>query len=495
MRGRRMQGGSAQDAGPRGVADSFYFYDLETTGRDPRWHRIVQFAGIRTDGNFEPLGAPDSWIARPDDDVVPEPEALRVTGLAPADWAQGIDERALFRRIDATLSKPGTCVAGYNSLRFDDEFVRYGLWRTLRDPYAREWKSGNSRWDLIDLARMAAALRPDGMAWPEIEDRRSFRLEDLARANEIEQVRAHDATSDVLATLGLARALKTAQPRLVEFYLRMRDKRRAADLLQPLLGEPCIHVSGRYPGTQHHLAIVVAVAFHPVNRNAIIVADLSQDPGGWCEASADELREVLFAPRHALGDRVRPPLKEVHVNKVPALAPFSVLRPEDALRLQLDLDRVRTHLEALRACSDLPIRIQAVFDRPPRAPSADVAGALYDGFLADGDRRALGEIRDADVDVLAHPPPLDDPRARELAFEHFARSHPEALDAGERARFARRVRDRLENGRPGMESLPSVRARLTEALDGALTADDRRIFEGLRDHLDAVAARWEVARS
>ena len=477
------------------MAESFYFYDLETTGRDPRWHRILQFAGIRTDANFEPVGEPDNWIARPDDDVVPEPEALRVTGLAPADWAVGIDERALFRRIDATFTQPGTCVAGYNSLRFDDEFVRHGLWRTLRDPYAREWKGGNSRWDLIDLARMAAALRPEGMAWPEVEDRRSFRLEDLARANDIEQVRAHDAISDVLATLGLARALKSAQPRLVDFYLGMRDKRRAGALLQPLLGKPCIHVSGRYPGTQHHLAIVVAVAAHPVNRNAIIVADLSVDPASWCEASSDALRQTLFARRDELGDRVRPPLKEVHINKVPALAPLAVLRAEDVLRLDLDIDRVGAHLETLRGYEDLSARVQAIFDRPPRSPSADVAGALYDGFLADGDRRTLGEIRDADVDVLAHPPPLDDPRARELAFEHFARSHPDALDAGERARFARRVRDRLEKGRPGMESLPRVRARLIEALDGELTTDDRRIFSGLRDHLDAVAARWELAGS
>ena len=495
MQGGRMQGDRAQDAEPPGVADSFYFYDLETTGRDPRWHRIVQFAGIRTDADFEPLGEPDNWIACPDDDVVPEPEALRVTGLAPSDWADGIDERTLFRRIDATFTQPRTCVAGYNCLRFDDEFVRYGLWRTLRDPYAREWKSGNSRWDLIDLARMAAALRPGGMVWPEIDGRRGFRLEELARANDIEQVRAHDATSDVLATLGLARALTRAQPRLVEFYLGMRDKRRATDLLQPLLGEPCIHVSGRYPGTRHHLAIVVAVAAHPVNRNAIVVADLSEDPAAWCDAPTDELRELLFARREELGDRVRPPLKEVHVNKVPALAPLSVLRSEDAERLDLDLDRVRSNLEMLRGRADLSARVQAVFDRPPRETSVDVAGALYDGFLADGDRRTLGEIRDAEADVLAHPPPLDDPRARDLAFEHFARSHPDALQPAERARFARRVRDRLEHGRPGMDSLPSVRARVIAELDGDLTAEERRIFGGLRDHLDALATRWEVPLS
>jgi exodeoxyribonuclease-1 len=475
------------------VRDSFYFYDLETTGRDPRWHRIVQFAGVRTDADFEPVEEPVSFLSCPDDDVVPEPEALLVTGLAPSDWVDGVDERSLFRRIDAEFSRPRSCVAGYNNLRFDDEFVRFGLWRTLRDPYAREWKSGNSRWDLIDLARMAAALRPDGIVWPEIDGRRSFRLEHLAAANGIEQARAHDAVSDVLATVGLARRLRAAQPRLVDFHLGLRDKRVVTDLLLPLLRTPCLHVSGRYPGSAHHLALVVAVAMHPTNRNSVLVADLSVDPEAWGEADAVTLRETLFAPSEALAGRTRPPLKEVHLNKVPALAPLAVLRGEDAERLGLDPALARVRIETLRRMPGLGDRVTACYERAPRPPSEDVFGSLYDGFLPDGDRRTLGELRDAAPDALASPPPLEDARAQELAFEHLARSHPDALDDAGRARFAERVRDRLARGRDGMRSLASVRAETQLLLaEGAGDGEARRVLGGLLAHLDTLAARWGV---
>jgi exodeoxyribonuclease-1 len=475
------------------VQQSFYFYDLETTGRDPRWHRVVQFAGVRTDAAFEPVEAPVSLLSCPDDDVVPEPEALLVTGLAPEDWAGGVDERALFRCIDEAFARPGTSVAGYNNLRFDDEFVRHGFWRTLRDPYAREWQGGNSRWDLVDLARMAAALRPDGLAWPEIDGRRSFRLEHLAAANDIEQLRAHDATSDVLATVGLARALHRAQPRLVDFHLTLRNKRVVADLLLPPLARICVHVSGRYPGAAHHLALVAAVAPHPVNRNSVIVADLSVDPEAWCRGDADTLRETLFARRDALGDRVRPPLKEVHLNRVPAVAPLGVLRDEDADRLGVDRVAAEASLAALRAVPDLGARVAACYEREPLPRSDDVAGALYDGFLADGDRRALTELRGADAARLRAPPPLQDPRARQLVFEYRARVFPEALDGEERERFSALVRDRLGAGRPGMRALHEVRADVAERLagDGA-DPEEARVLEGLARHLEGLAERWAV---
>ena len=473
------------------MRDSFFFYDLETTGRDPRWHRIVQFAGVRTDAAFEPIDEPVSLLARPDDDVVPEPEALLVTGLAPEDWAAGVDERALFRRMDAEFSRPRTTVAGYNNLRFDDEFVRHGLWRTLHDPYAREWQGGNARWDLIDLARMAAALRPEGVVWPEREGRRSFRLEDLAAANGIEQVRAHDAVADVLATVGLARRLREAQPRLVEFHLGLRAKRVVAELLLPLLHAPCVHVSGRYAAP--HTALVAAVAMHPVNRNSVLVADLGADPETWCALAPEVLRETLFAPAAELGDRIRPPLKEVHVNRVPAVAPLAVLRAEDADRLGLDPELAQRRLEQLRAVPDLAARVAACYERPPRPPCEDVAGALYDGFLPDGDRRALTELRGADAATLAAPPPLEDARARELAFEHLARVFPEALDEAGRGRFAARVRDRLAHGRDGMRPLPAVCAELEARLDGASEdAAAERVLRGLRDHLAALSARWRI---
>lgn len=472
--------------------ESFYFYDLETTGRDPRWHRVIQFAGIRTDVNLEPIGEPVSWLVALDDDVVPEPEAALVTGLAPADCAGGIDEGELFRRIAAEFGRPGTCVVGFNNLRFDDEFVRHGFWRNLHDPYAREWQGGNSRWDLIDLARMAAALRPEGVVWPERDGRRVFRLEDLAAANGIEQLQAHDAASDVLATLGLARLLKQAQPRLFDYYLSLRDKRVVADLVLPTTERPFLHVSGRYHGNRDHLALVASVAAHPVNRNSVIVADLSVDPGDWADLSAQALAERLFARREELGDRPRPPLKEVHLNKVPAVAPLGVLGEPDAARLGIDVDAGLAHLERLRRMPDLAGRIREVYAPRARTPVEDVDGELYDGFLPDADRSVLLQLRDADAAALVAPPPIEDPRARELVFRFRARRHPETLDADEREAWAGVIRDRLTRGRPGMASVAEARERIAR-LRAEVDPGAVRVLDGLDAHLAGLIERWGLA--
>jgi exodeoxyribonuclease-1 len=472
--------------------ESFYFYDLETTGRDPRWHRVIQFAGIRTDADLEPIGDPVSWLVALDDDVVPEPEAALVTGLVPGDCAEGIDEGELFRRIAAEFSRPGTCVVGFNNLRFDDEFVRYGFWRNLHDPYAREWQGGNSRWDLIDLARMAAALRPEGTVWPQREGRRVFRLEDLAAANGIEQLQAHDAASDVLATLGLARHLKQAQPRLFDYYLSLRNKRVVADLVLPVRERPFLHVSGRYHGNHHHMALAASVAPHPVNRNSVIVADLSVDPEDWADLSTAELAERLFARREELGDRQRPPLKEVHLNKVPAVAPLGVLGEPDAERLGIDVEACLGHLERLRQTPGLTERIRDLYRPRPRSPVEDVDGELYDGFLPDADRSVLLQLRDADPATLAAPPPISDPRARELVFRFRARRHPGSLDAEERQLWAEQVRDRLTQGRPGMASVAEARERI-DRLRPRVDPGAARVLDGLDVYLSGLVERWGLA--
>ena len=124
------------------------------------------------------------------------------------DRREGMKEAEAFARIAEEMSRPETCTLGWNSLRFDDEFVRHGLFRNFHDPYEREWRGGNSRWDLLDVMRLAHALRPEGIIWPRREDgATSFKLEHLALANDVREGDAHEALSDVYATLGMARRL------------------------------------------------------------------------------------------------------------------------------------------------------------------------------------------------------------------------------------------------------------------------------------------------
>lgn len=446
--------------------DTFLFYDLETSGRDPRWHRIMQFAGIRTDAQFEPLGAALRFDVCLDPEVLPEPEACLITGLTPQRVAKGIDEGQLFRHLAAEFGRPRTCVAGYNNLRFDDEFVRFGFWRNLRDPYAREWQGRNSRWDLIDLARMAAALRPEGMVWPQVQGRISFRLEDLARANAIEQTRAHDATADVEATLGLARALRRAQPNLFDYHLALRSKQRVAEIVGRPLEKALLHVSPRYGQATQGVAIVAPIAIHPVNRNAVIVVDLSADHERLIGLDAQALADALFQSAVERGDEARLPLQQIALNKLPAVAPIGVLRAEDQARLGLDLPTALARLEQLRAASGLSERVCCAYAPRDQPAQDDVDGALYGGFLPEDDRRSLNELADATVEELVHAPVLSDERARALLFRQLARRHPETLDEAAKARWQAHLQDRLRRGRKGLDSRDAASARLAELAAG-----------------------------
>ena len=245
------------------MSDTLYWHDYETFGVDPRRDRPAQFAGQRTDEDLNPVGEPLLIYCRPAPDYLPAPEACLLTGITPAlALEQGVPEAEFIAAIEAELGRPGTCGVGYNSIRFDDEVTRNTLYRNLRDPYAREWRNGNSRWDVIDLMRMACALRPQGMEWPVDEAGLPvFKLERLTEANGIDHGQAHDALADVGATIAVVRRLKAAQPRLYDWYYRLRRKSAVLPMLAPEKGQPLLHVSGMYPRELGCLAPVLPLAF------------------------------------------------------------------------------------------------------------------------------------------------------------------------------------------------------------------------------------------
>ncbi len=464
------------------MTQSFYWYDLETSGTDPRWDRIVQFAGLRTDAALNEIGDACSVYVRLPDDVLPNPDAARVTGITPElTHEQGIGEWQALSRINALFAQPGTCVAGYNSLRFDDEFVRHGLYRALMDPYAREWQRGNSRWDLIDLVRAAGALRRDGIEWPrDDEGLPVYKLELLTVANGIEHGQAHDALSDVRATVALARLIREAQPKLFDYYLGCRDKKFVRGLLEPFGARLCVHVTGMYPRDRYATAPIVSVCRHPTNGNAIIVADLARDVEMLVQGSEDEIREALFRP----GGGERPPLKEVRLNRCPFVAGIEVLDDENWSRLGFDRKLIAERQRRLQK-PGIAQKLMRVFGRGPREPAPDPEAALYDGFLGDADRsrcetlqRLLAEGRWQDLD-------FSDQRLVTLAGRLKARSFPELLDAGERADWQAFVRDKLHADEAPWLTLPRYRARLAE-MRAESPGDDP-----LLDSLEAHAARLE----
>ena len=438
-------------------AVTLFWHDYETTGADPRRDRPAQFAGQRTTVELEPIGDPVSFHCRPAPDVLPHPEAVLLTGITPQQCARdGLIEAEFAARVHEELAAPGTCGVGYNSIRFDDEVTRHLLYRNFYDPYAREWEHGNSRWDLIDLARLAYALRPEGIVWPRREDGTpSFRLEDLARANHLQQARAHDAVSDVQALIALARLLRVRQPRLWEFYFALRRKQRAFELLDVARMAPVLHASSRYPASRGCLAMVAPLAQHATQANAVIVVDLDADPAALLQLDAEAVAARVFSARDALPEGAqRIPLKLVHANKSPALAPLTVLSGVDTARIGLDVERCLRHLERLRAAEGLAAKVQRVFAAPAEGAAPDPELALYAGFLPDADRRLLREVRQTPPAELARRRfAFRDARYAELLFRYRARNWPHTLDAAEQARWQAFRRARLEgtNGLGGLD--------------------------------------------
>ena len=473
---------------------SFFWHDYETFGREPRRDRPAQFAGIRTDAELNEVGEPVMLYCQPPIDRLPDPESCLLTGITPQQCAaEGLPEREFAAAIEAQLAEPGTVGVGYNTIRFDDEVTRHLFWRNLIDPYGREWQNGCGRWDLLDVVRCAYALRPDGLQWPKHEDGRvSFKLEHLSAANGLAHESAHDALSDVRATIALARLIRSQQPRLFDFCLKLRKKEAVwAEIGQ---GRPFLHISGMYGPDRGCLALVWPIAPHPRNKNELIVWDLAQDPAQLLELDADALRQRLFTRADDLPEGItRLPVKTIHVNKSPVvIGNLKTLAPAMAERWGLDLATGLQHAAWAQAhAGDLALKPWATaFDRPAPATSPDVDEDLYGGFIGPADRRALDRLRTLDGAALAGKrPAFEDPRLEELFFRYRARHWPEQLDAEEQARWQAHRMARLHEGAGGAITLAAFSERI-DTLAEQLGDEDERgqdILAALVDWAEQIA--------
>ncbi len=469
---------------------SYYWHDYETWGADPSRDRPAQFAGLRTDADLNPIGEPLALFSRPADDMLPYPEACLVTGITPQQArAQGLPEAGFIDRIHTELARPGTCGVGYNSIRFDDEITRYTLYRNFFDPYAREWRNGNSRWDLIDVMRMAHALRPEGIEWPRREDGvTSFRLESLTATNGIGHESAHDALSDVHATIGLARLLKRVQPKLYDYALGLMNKRRVEAVLKLEQPEPLLHISSKFPAQLGCIAPVLPLARHPVNRNGIIVVDLRSDPTLLLDLDVEQIRERVYTRAEDLEKGVeRVPLKTVHINRSPMLAPMNTLSAQAAERWDINPARAAFHARELVRKGGLAQKIAAVFEKtedyPPRDPDRD----LYGGFLDDDDRILADAVRGTPPDALGvREFPFRDKRLPVLLFRYRARNWPETLAPAEHALWDLYRRKRVKDPEQGGIGLDDFREHITRLqLEQAADAAKQAVLEEL--------ARWPEA--
>lgn len=478
---------------------TYYWHDYETFGADPSRDRPVQFAGLRTDADLNPVGEPLVIYSRPANDYLPHPQACLITGITPQlALEKGLAECEFIARIHEELSQPGTCGVGYNSIRFDDEVTRYTLYRNFYDPYAREWQNGNSRWDIIDMVRAAHALRPEGIEWPLREDGQpSFRLEDLTAANGIAHGAAHDALSDVEATIALARLVRDRQPRLYDYVNKNRDKKSALSMLDVDSLRPVLHVSGMFGAARDNIALIAPLAAHPQNKNEIICYDLMADPHDLLSESPEELTQRLYTRADDLPEGVqRPGLKSVHINKCPVLVTAKMADSATAERLGIDGALCRAHLAALREAKSSDSagfirRMQEIASGRDFPPQTDPDRMLYAGFLPSSDKRLLDAVRDATPEELAGGSyPFEDERLPELLFRYRARNFPDSLSMAEQEQWEtyrfQRLTDPEADAGLDMESFQSLIEQRLQ--DPGITPAQQTLLRQLLDYGDSLLA-------
>ncbi|HYQ71103.1 MAG TPA: exodeoxyribonuclease I [Gammaproteobacteria bacterium] len=460
--------------------NTLYWHDYETFGLDPARDRPVQFAGIRTDEDLNIIGEPLNIMARPVPDSLPHPMSSLITGITPQQaLEQGLPEVEFIARILAELSQPGTCGVGYNSLRFDDEVTRNTLYRNLHDPYAREWQHGNSRWDIIDMVRACHDLRPEGIVWPRRTDanRPSFRLEELTVANGITHEQAHDALSDVHATIAIAKLIKEKQPKLYEFLYRLRRKQEVLKHIDLKEMTPILHTSGMYSSDHGSTRLVVPVAAHPSNKNSIIVFDISQNPDLLLDLGAKTLRERLYTANEDLSEGVeRPALKQVLINKCPVIAPTSTLTGDAAKRLQIDLVTGKRNRQSLLiARKVIQQKIAKIFEPREFEPVTDPDLMIYSGgFFNDSDKAHMNAIHNTDPQELGLQSwSFADKRLPEMLFRYRARNYPETLSIDEQAQWLEHCRARLVDGESGHFSFTNFHAEIDQ-LRAEFSANDQK---------------------
>ncbi len=476
-------------------AHTFLWHDYETFGAVPRRDRPSQFAAIRTDAELNEIGEPLMLYCKPAPDYLPSPEACLLTGITPQIALElGVPEYGFAAAIEKAFSQPGTIGVGYNTIRFDDEVTRFLLWRNLAEPYAREWRNDCGRWDLLDVVRLTHALRPDGIRWPKKDDgRTSFKLGDLARENGLLHETAHDALSDVRATIALARLVRTAQPRLFDFAFGLHRKDRvAAELGLPATREtarPFLHVSGMFGTERGCLAVMWPLASHPTNRNEILAWDLAHDPSELRDLDVATLRQRLFTRSAELPDGVtRLPVKGIHLNKSPmVVGNLKTLSPAMAARWNIDMDAALRNAAIAAGLPDMSAIWPQVYERPDEGAPVDVDEDLYGGFLGDADRRRLEELRAlSPASLAAARTGFDDPRLEELLFRYRARNFPETLRPEEVERWEAHRAAKLLEGEGGARNVDQFFAEI-DAL--AETADEKaeEILGALYEYAEAIA--------
>lgn len=463
------------------MTTTFLWHDYETTGLNTHRDRPAQFAAIRTDMDLNIIGDPIMIYCKPSEDVLPGPIAAMVTGITPQVCEEkGLTEHDFAKTVESLLAKTGTIGVGYNTINYDDEITRFMLWRNLFDPYAREWANNCGRWDIIDMARAAYSLRSEGIHWPTNEHGKpSFKLEELSKANGLVHEAAHDALSDVYATIAFAKLIKEKNPKLFEYAFSMHKKDKPAEVINTQTRAPFVHISRNYGSERGFIAPVMPIQVHPTNKNEFICWDLTADPSELMTMDAETMLARMYTKREDRGeDFVRLGIQKIALNKSPMIMKsLGLLKDGTAERWGIDLNLVHDNMIKLQEIlkeRDLSPIFNEVYKKDYSmnvVPDED----LYGGFIDRNDRRTLDGLNRASATVIASAKPrFTDDRLGDIFFNFKARNYPSTLTSSEQQRWNDVLRSRLIEGANEFTTFAQFHSEV-EALKIENAEDPKRI--------------------
>jgi exodeoxyribonuclease-1 len=451
--------------------------------------------------DLEPMGEPVNFLVKLGKDCLPNVGALLVTGISPQETAQdGLTELEACRLLQNEVFTEGTCAVGFNNVRFDNEFLRFLFWRNFFPAYEWQFREGRSTWDILDMVRMVRALRPEGIQWPVTDDGKATnRLELLTKLNGIDHFAAHDALSDVYATIAVARLIREKQPQMFDYLLKMRDKKEVANLV--ISGKPFVYTSGRYAEEFNKTTVVYAF-----NKNSADAAvwDLRYSVRDFLELSDLDLKNRIFvwndeAVREQVrnGEIAKLPVKKLKYNKCPAVAPLGVLSSGDGWnKIGLSEEIVAKHLEELRAAPEFLQRVVNILaEKPEYVGASDGVSAprvaedkLYDGgFPSREDEQRMLEVRSLDASLArkwsedsATAPKFSDERLDEMLPRFLARNFYEKMSSTAAAKWDEWCRERVDFVKVGFEKdlmeAMAKNADLADVSDDAVKLQKRNGF-------------------
>ena len=477
------------------MKNTFMFYDLETSGISPKNQRIMQFAGQRTDMNLQPVGDPHNYLLALPEDILPDPWAILVTGITPQKTQQeGITEAEFLQIFHSDIATPGTIFAGFNTIRFDDEFMRYLNYRNFYDAYEWHWQDGRGRWDLLDVSRMTRALRPEGITWPFAPDGKpSNKLEYLTNVNNLSHENAHDALSDVQATISLARLIQSKQPKLFEYLLHIRDKRSVEKLV--VSNQPFVYSSGKYSSEREKTAVALYIGDNP--KSGAFVYDLYHDPTTWLTKTPAELADAWQWKKDQNAPRL--PVKSLQYNRCPAVAPYGVLDTASKQRLQITDEQIIKHQKILQRNQDnfytKILSAAEILNKKQQTrlltESQPTEERLYDGFFNDSDKKIINKIHKLSTSELAtFKPRFQDERLAPLFMLYRARNFPKTLTTEEENKWQEFKSKKLFDGGETSRLATFIRNLQTIATRDT-KQDNQFILEELKLYAESLSPHQE----